>query len=153
MRRRPICVVGQNVNRKTGALRGSFGGFRSQLIVYFALLLALPGADGDAKPLVACDWDDAASLTSICRTGVRIGVRFGVRNGVRMGVRTPNSKNCLKTACHLAFRRHRLADIYMSMQSVPEIRRNRRGARGPTRCVSLAVALLIFALWVDRPAA
>jgi hypothetical protein len=44
-----------------------------------------------------------------------------------MGVRTPNSEARLKTACYLAFQRHALADIYMSMQSVPEIRRNRRG--------------------------
>ncbi len=70
-----------------------------------------------------------------------------------MGVRTPDSGDCLKTACHLAFQRHGLADIYMSMPSVPELTAIAGGARGPTRCVSLAVALLIFALWVDRPAA
>lgn len=37
-----------------------------------------------------------------------------------MGVRTPDSGDCLKTACRLAFQRHGLADIYMSMPSVPE---------------------------------
>ena len=57
----------------------AFQQLRLQLVVYFALLLALrlvlrlalrlasPAAGGDAKPLVACDWDDVASLTSICR--------------------------------------------------------------------------------------
>jgi hypothetical protein len=86
-----------------------------QLVVYFALLLALrlvlrlalrlasPNTGGDAKPLVACDWDDVASLTYVDAKHSRI------------------HRNCRGLAVH--------------------------------RCVSLAVALLIFAFWVDRPAA
>jgi hypothetical protein len=69
-----------------------------------------------------------------------------------MGVRTPVSEDCLKTACHLAFRRHGLADIYMPMRSSPNSPQS-PGARRSDRCVSLAVTLLIFAFWVDRPAA
>jgi len=112
-----------------------------------------PDVDGGPKSLAACRWSDRAALTSICRTGVRIGVRTGVRYGVRIGVRTLDSKDCSKAACYLAIRRHGLTDIYMSMPSVPEMRRNRRGLAIRPAAVSLAVALLIFAFWVDRPAA
>jgi len=41
----------------------------------------------------------------------------------------------------------------MPMRSVPEFTAVAGGLAGPTHRVSLAVALLIFAFWVDRPAA
>jgi hypothetical protein len=133
--------------------RGSFQRRRSQLVVYFALLLALRLApsdvDGGSKSLAACRWSDRAALTSICRTGVR----NEVRTGVRPGVRTLDREDRSEIAWRLAFRRHRLADIYMSMSSVPEFAAVAGGLAVRLAAVSLAVALLTFAFWVDRPAA
>src|SRR5207344_993727 len=131
-----ICLVGQNVNRRIGTPRG-LQRHLSQLIVYFALLLALrlvlrlapqlalrlasPDVDGGPKSLAACRWSDRPALTSICRTGVRYGVRIGVR--------TLDSKDRSKAACHLALRRHGLADIYMSMPSALEFTAIAGGSR------------------------
>jgi hypothetical protein len=124
-----------------------------QLVLRLALRLASPDVDGVLKPLATCRWSDAAVLTSICRTGVRNGVRTGVRYGVRNGVRTLDSEDCREVACHLPFRWYRLADIYMSMPSVPRITAIAGGGSRSDRCVSLAVTLLIFAFSLDRPAA
>jgi hypothetical protein len=81
-----------------------------------------------------------------------MGVHVGVSLGVPIGVHRALRRKPLRAACSLAMRRLGFADIYLSMSSIRGTTAIAGGSR-LDRCVSLAVALLTFAFWVDRPAA